>query len=1188
MAIPNGSEPEITFISGVTADAKVAGTAYWTWDTNNPVTYGLGTNNDKSDAFNWGSQILRVGGNPGSTVRFGFDPASNWTLAEQAAFRTGFGIWAALAGITFQETNTYTAADIRITRTNDGGASATDPVATQATIGSGNASNVGFNFVTIGIDTSVAGFGPIGDPTLPASMAAFGGYVMNTIVHEIGHALGLGHSGPYNSGDGLGTEESRQFSIFDSKMWSIMSYIHPDDPSAAQWAANPWKTTQWGDHVQAGTGLSYQRDSTTPMILDIYAIQRLYGLPTFQTDLLGGNKVFGFNTNLTGIVRPFFDFTINQMPVVTLWATGTNNSLDVSGFNPNAVINLGPGNFSSVAGMVNNIAIHPDTIIQHAIGGAGTDTIWGNDYNNYLDQRAGGGELRGWGGNDTLEAGAGADFMDGGTGFDRVSYFGSTQGIQIDTTVGKVLGGWATGDTLVSIEEIHGGQGNDTIAMGDGNDSIWGSGGNDQIDGRGGDDELIGEGGNDTLRGGPGGDFIGGGSGDDTATFSNAVTINLQNGARSGEAVGDQYVSIDTFLGSPENDIFVASNLQAARFAGGAGVDQLWGGDQGDWLQGGADNGANDRDYLNGGGGNDTASYADLGTSIAVQLHFNDGTTDGKVLADGVLADTLVSIENIEGSNFADSFEGDERASRFWGLGGNDRMEGDGQGTADASADTMDGGAGNDTITMAANDQAIGGADSDTVSFYGSSINLNFATVNFTVDGQFIYLREFETYIGTGGNDTVVGAAYGETLSLGAGNDRLEGRGGDDFLVIDVGGDVMDGGEGFDTMVFHKTMIADWQAGILDADIGSDAWANWEAIQGSGGADTIRTNSWGYAVTLLGGGGNDLLATGVVGVVGDTLRGEAGNDTLNGGAGNDTIDGGTENDRIVAATSDGNDRLTGGAGFDVLDYSAVGGAVNTNQFAGTTTGSAGNDILTDVFEQVIGSNFGDVLAGGNGVNVLDGNGGADQLFGNGGQDLLRGGLGNDTIVAGLSDGNDTIEGGDGFDLITFASVGGVIQLNMFTNATTGSAGSDSFSGIEYVIGSNFADVIAGNHGANAFEGGGGADQLFGNGGIDWMRGGTGNDTATLGAGDDTYYFRNGDGVDTIADFLAGGSEDKIDLTSAATGFANFAAMQAGPGAILQVGSDTYLNLDPGGGASDRIVLRNVTATNLTVADFKFV
>ena len=76
----------------------------------------------------------------------------------------------------------------------------------------------------------------------------------------------------------------------------------------------------------------------------------------------------------------------------------------------------------------------------------------------------------------------------------------------------------------------------------------------------------------------------------------------------------------------------------------------------------------------------------------------------------------------------------------------------------------------------------------------------------------------------------------------------------------------MDGGAGHDTMVFTRAMVADWQAGVLDADISGDAQYSWEAIQGSSGDDRIRTNSWGFAVELRGGAGNDVLAAGVNGV----------------------------------------------------------------------------------------------------------------------------------------------------------------------------------------------------------------------------------------------------------------------------------------------------------------------------------
>src|SRR5262245_35489873 len=106
------------------------------------------------------------------------------------------------------------------------------------------------------------------------------------------------------------------------------------------------------------------------MIVDILAAQRLYGAAT-SSPLASGGVVFGFNSNLTGSLGLFFDFTRNTHPVVTLWAGGSNNTLDVSGWSTPATINLNPGTFSSANGEINNIAIAADTVIENALGGSG-------------------------------------------------------------------------------------------------------------------------------------------------------------------------------------------------------------------------------------------------------------------------------------------------------------------------------------------------------------------------------------------------------------------------------------------------------------------------------------------------------------------------------------------------------------------------------------------------------------------------------------------------------------------------------------------------------------------------------------------------------------------------------------------------------------------------------------------------
>ena len=315
----------------------------------------------------------------------------------------------------------------------------------------------------------------------------------------------------------------------------------------------------------------------------------------------------------------------------------------------------------------------------------------------------------------------------------------------------------------------------------------------------------------------------------------------------------------------------------------------------------------------------------------------------------------------------------------------------------------------------------------------------------------------------------------------------------------------------------------------------------------------------------------------------NNISGAQAAERFTGGTGNDTIDAGAGNDTVIAGLSDGDDTLTGGAGFDILDFSAVQGVVQINQLGGVITGSAGNDTLNDVFEQIIGSNFNDALSGGNGGDVLDGNDGNDQFFANGGDDLVRGGEGNDTVFHSTNDGNDRLMGGNGFDVLDYSSLQGVVQVNQLAGTTTGTANNDILLDVfEAVIGTNFGDVLSGGQGINVLNGGGGDDQLFANGGNDQTSGGAGNDTITLGLGDDRHDYRNGEDVDTITDFNAGaGSEDAIILTfhSAAT---SFAQMQMA-GMFSQQGANTQIDL----GGGDMIILNNINVGDLHQDDFVF-
>jgi Peptidase M10 serralysin C terminal len=363
---PPGAAAEVAFISGVTSSNQVAATSFWTWKGDKPATYRT-----TSDAVKWGSSTP---GTSGGTVTYWFDLASNWTPTEQNALISGLALWSAEANISFSLAANATSANFIFYRGHDGSAFE-DSNSTTTTVNSGSTGSFLSTGTRISIDTRVGGFGPIG-----GSFSAYGGYPYQTLVHEEGHLIGLGHGGPYN---GSVNPATQQFSAYDSRLWSLMSYINPWDKSANYYSSYPVTGTSWGTSPDG-----YAYEPTTPMILDILAAQQLYGAAT-SGPLAGGGQIFGFNSNIGGLISGYFDFTVNLHPVITIWDGGSNNTLDLSGWSTPATINLNPGTFSSANGEVNNIGIAEGTIIQTAIGGGGNDTFIVNSYDDTIDGRGG-------------------------------------------------------------------------------------------------------------------------------------------------------------------------------------------------------------------------------------------------------------------------------------------------------------------------------------------------------------------------------------------------------------------------------------------------------------------------------------------------------------------------------------------------------------------------------------------------------------------------------------------------------------------------------------------------------------------------------------------------------------------------------------------------------------------------------
>lgn len=204
------------------------------------------------------------------------------------------------------------------------------------------------------------------------SRPGLGSHFSVTAVHEIGHAIGLQHPGNYNGGGSA--YNSGAVYAGDTKARSVMSY--------------------WSEKNQAGHDFQSSNPSA-PMMDDIAAAQRLYGAnhQTRNTD-----TTYGFNSNTEREAMTLKSAT--DKPVFCVWDGGGDDTLDFSGFLQNQKINLNAESFSDVGGLKGNVSIAKGCTIENATGGAGRDTLIGNEAGNRLKGGAGADTLRGGGGAD--------------------------------------------------------------------------------------------------------------------------------------------------------------------------------------------------------------------------------------------------------------------------------------------------------------------------------------------------------------------------------------------------------------------------------------------------------------------------------------------------------------------------------------------------------------------------------------------------------------------------------------------------------------------------------------------------------------------------------------------------------------------------------------------------------------------
>jgi hypothetical protein len=419
------------------------------------------------------------------------------------------------------------------------------------------------------------------------------------------------------------------------------------------------------------------------------------------------------------------------------------------------------------------------------------------------------------------EGRGGDDFIDGRGGYDFAVYNNdpaTTSGIQVNLAAGTVIGDASIGtDTLRSVEAVRGTNFADTynaVGFGGGSTNAGSSGTFNNFDGAGGDDTIF-------------------GNGNTRIQYSNAaaaVTVDMMLGTAHGTAAGDaSKTGTDTFSG--------VNSVMGSTFA-----DTLLGSGNNETFMGLAGN-----DFIDGRGGFDTAQYSNMTyTTGGISVDFAAGTVTGDASTG---TDTLRSIESLQGTNFADTFDASNFGAinfldpalnnvgnsgtfnQFEGMGGDDTITGNGNTriafysasagvTVDLAAGTAQGTAAGD-IALIGHDHIIGGVNSVGGSQFGDVISGD--ANNNTLDGQ-------------GGNDTINGAGGSDTIIGGLGNDVIDGGTGGDMAVFTGPRSAYT----ITTPTAGVTQVADSVAGRD----GTDTLTSVEVLQFSDGFDLVASGSF--------------------------------------------------------------------------------------------------------------------------------------------------------------------------------------------------------------------------------------------------------------------------------------------------------------------------------------------------------